>query len=193
MSNDLRSSNVADLTPSGPLTGAELIPGERNGTDIKITAAQIATYAGGGGAGSLRVVQFPFAFNTPNIRTGVSVLPAAQLPAGTLIWFAVASLSVAFDGTGPRLHFGNVFNGAFSDVAAGGPQSLTALLDAADVTVGGWATSVHGGVDTGGPWVTDGLAALAIALDGTNGPYDGSDPGCTQGAGIARFMISVAL
>lgn len=50
MSKDLRSSNVNDLDSVGGATATDLVPVERNGRDIRLTAQQIADLGGGGGA-----------------------------------------------------------------------------------------------------------------------------------------------
>jgi hypothetical protein len=42
---------ISSLPPAAALSGAELIPGVQAGSNVTITPAQIATYAGGGGQG----------------------------------------------------------------------------------------------------------------------------------------------
>jgi hypothetical protein len=51
MARDLRSSNVADLDAAATLDGTEVVGGEQNGRDVKITTTSIAALGGGGGGG----------------------------------------------------------------------------------------------------------------------------------------------
>jgi hypothetical protein len=166
------ASDVA-YTPTAPLTA----------TDVQAAIEQAVAQGGGGGGLSVKVVRFPFAFDTPDVvLTGIPIYTPAAGEA--LMGFSYVSVATEWDGTDPYFRLFAQGSGPIADGFANGPLNVAdsswstkARTPAATLTVFGNTPIV----------IFDDATPLMLAV--TQG-FALLDPVSTQGEGEIVLLIA---
>jgi hypothetical protein len=139
-------------------------------------------------AGTPRLVQFGFAFNTPNLATGIPVLAVA---AGDVLVAAWITIAIAWDGTTPKADFGLFAGGDTIGVLAGQGASPVNMTHVDNTALNG--TTIG---PSAGNFLASGLALAAFTASGNlqlcvsqDGTTTGGDPGASQGVATLNLLV----
>jgi hypothetical protein len=120
----MANSTLANLTPSGALTGTELFYSDNGAADVKVTANQLKTFIIGAGAVSVASGKTLTVSNTLTLAgTDGSTLNVGA--GGTLGTAAFVNTGTS-GGTVPLLNAGNTFSATQTITPAGNTQALVA-------------------------------------------------------------------
>lgn len=189
MANTKISALPAVTTPAV----TDQFPVNQGGTTKRMTLAQVR-------GGSVRVLKFDFAYDTPNLNTGVTVWTPAI---GDVLLDAFFSVNTAFDGTTPMADIGQFLSAGTTGVFASliGTGMLPPLGNA-DLTTEGpspmWGLSQElagsaayaGGYSGVTTFRTTDPLLLVVSQDGTKG---GTAIGGTAGAASLYLVVATPL
>ncbi len=106
--------------PQPPLAPDDILPGQALRLNSEGNGWEAFTPGGGGGAGSVIVRKFPFAFDTPNILTGAALYTPTV---GDILLDAWIEIDTAWNGTTPHGDMGSFVSnnhGVFGQAAGTG-------------------------------------------------------------------------